>query len=759
MSSTNTNPLLVDPSIVSIDSTQYQSNKRPSNNKRTQSHSSINNLDPSNALSKLLDSAMAHAAKENTPESNIEDNSNVVTEENTELIEDDESTKFTKEKEELNQILSTIPPKKYGLPNIYTINHLLKLRDEIDTIEFGDDDKLPNLAFWRLKPVRETNNPNSKSFNNNHVNNSNGNNEHFNNKSKKFRRHQHETWERNKSDKSQRHGTNNHHQGRHGFGKSQELESLTNEKISQLLGEGSDELEPEWDDDIESSGQRNGRNYNNNKYLDDSAKMSMANMGQTVEDFEKWKYQMKLEERKKNGEIIDEALENQKQKEVVASLNVGNEVDNFFSFVKPTLKEEANDSIALEEPAHQSQQQQQQSNSRSSRFSSFFQQPSPQVKKDDTLDKKANTTASESNTPKTSGPPPGFSKFFGGSVNQSPQLNSDSSLAIQESQQPQQKRSSLSTSQPVVPTQHHQQPQQPSNSTSQIPQIPPQQQLQQQNSSSNDNFFLSLLKRKESVQGSSTSNISTPINEEKPNIQALFQQKQQQQQQQQQQSPNLNTKDTNQQQDDSKFKKSPIVNMQQQHQIPPQHSPQNHPHNLPMPQNLPPGIPINQLPPWMRGSNLPPHLQQQQQQQQQQMKNFPPPPPGFHHAPPMQQQQPQSPQLHQQKEASQSQQQQQQPKNQNQNGPQQSPHQQQQQPFPYPSNSRGNMPIPPQGMFPNGFMPPMPLPPHLHNQFGPPPPGFQQGPPPPGMSNNGSAPPQHHQQNIPPQFLNNPNAR
>ena len=94
-------------------------------------------------------------------------------------------------------------------------------------------------------------------------------------------------------------GRDRHGSDRHlGFNRSFELDQLSNDKISQLLGEQENELEtPEWDDVgnfSESSNKYNNKETNNG---------GLMNMGQTVEDFEKWKYQMKLQERRKMVKI------------------------------------------------------------------------------------------------------------------------------------------------------------------------------------------------------------------------------------------------------------------------------------------------------------------------------------------------------------------------------------------------------------------------------------------------------------------------
>ncbi|ODQ81919.1 hypothetical protein BABINDRAFT_182843 [Babjeviella inositovora NRRL Y-12698] len=90
---------------------------------------------------------------------------------------------------------------------------------------------------------------------------------------------------------------------------------------------GDEEAEPEWDD-VESSGH---------------------DMSKTVQDFEKWRAQMRIKERKQRGEDINEAEVLQHVEQTAAQ--AGSAVDSFFSF-----KSSASD---VGEPTN-------------SRFSSFF---------------------------------------------------------------------------------------------------------------------------------------------------------------------------------------------------------------------------------------------------------------------------------------------------------------------------------------------------------------------------------------------------
>ncbi|RCK65505.1 hypothetical protein Cantr_01412 [Candida viswanathii] len=636
MSASNSNPLLVDPSIVTIsdkDSTTTINNQSTASQPTTTRTSSIHSLDPSNALSKLLDSAIAHAARESTPEfandgSSINRSDGAIEEEETDEVSDE-------------RFLSTIPLAKQGREGIYSIAHLLSLRGQVEVIDVSG--KLPEKAFWRLSKAR-TPNESTQSSSSSYR--------------KKGRRgggggggtNYNETWERKNSNSS---GSGRNHNGALGFGKSHELDQLSNDKISQLLGEQENELEtPEWDD-IGLSGADNG-----------------MNMGQTVEDFEKWKYQMKLEERKKNGEMIDEELELRNNTNA-AAVNAGNEVDNFFSFVKQDESEQTKplESEELETSTNEDKPH------RSSRFSSFFHQPKLPASPAENPVKPQQSSAQSTPT----GPPPGFSKFFGGQPQPPP---------------PQQQQPI-----PQPPTHHHQQPpQQPGvpppphilqrhgssvSSQGSIPPGPPA-------ASSNDNFFMSLLQKKEAEQQSPSSTKSTP-------------------------STNKDLASTGRKLTAEELQQLP---RQQQQQQPP-------PHMQQMPPQFPPqGIPPNQLPPWMRGGPpppgaLPPHLQG---------KGFPQPPPGFV---PQQGQPNSQPRQGGQQQGQQGQQQQQQQQGGQQQGQPRGPPPPGMFPpgyMPGPPGSSNFMPPPMPQQFMNNpnarFIPPqymgMPLPPHMAN------PGQQQ---------------------------------
>ncbi|KAG5417954.1 hypothetical protein I9W82_004282 [Candida metapsilosis] len=708
MSSNQSNPIFVDPSIVTLEkdvstSQSKQSQSSRNQNERKSSHSSIHNLEPGNALSRLLDSAMAHAAKESTPEP--------VTGDGDEEIGQDENVD---DGAKLQEFLSSIPQSKQGQEHIYSVNQLLEWKSDIDDVPHVKE-LLPDQSFWRLKAQREP-----RHLNHNNLNSENGGGTYKGRRSKK---HQNETWERGKTshygadgykqDPSTRRG------GRHGFVRAEELDSLSSDKISQLLGEGPDELEPEWDAEILGDGKIGKSGGGDGARDDDLAHLSMMNMGQTVEDFERWKSQMKLEEKRRRGEVVDEDVEQQQiADEESAAKNAGNEVDNFFSFIKPTNKETSVEEkdVASAKPEDASQNNAGSSaNHRASRFSSFFQQPSSQPAQPA---KQPEQESSQKQPTSATMPPPGFSKFFGGQKSgpQTPQYTSEPpSLGASETRLPQMQGPSSSWSSPSGPPQPQlQQPQGQQQQQSPMPHL-----------SSNDSFFRSLLKKKESTQPSPSSAKSSPVVERVPN--ATTDEKRAVSDVNAAPGP-LSRKASTGNENNALLRGAP----QQQ---PQQHQQQQQPIH---PGQFPPGLfpPNGQFPPWMRG---PP----------QQMGNFPP---GF--------QPPAHSQFQQQQLQKQGNQEEQSGKN-NEGGAKQSPSQQQnqsqsqqQQPrFPFPNlppgqqqqqQQQGRMPMPPPGMFPNGFMPPMPPPPG--SNFAP---GQGMPPPPPGF----------RQHQVPPEFMNNPNAR
>ncbi|ODV69623.1 hypothetical protein HYPBUDRAFT_172235 [Hyphopichia burtonii NRRL Y-1933] len=304
----SSNPLLNDPSIIQV-SKGEESGQEISGSSQLQIPTS-NGLEPGSALSKLLDSAMANAAKESTPE--LEPRSS-------------NASPVSKSPQFLYK------PKTKNPDFVYSMDYLFELSNSPLIKNYDNSPELPDKSFWRLKARNSS--KNEKDFNNtnlrNHHNNHNSNNRKHNNNNNKSL-----DWERKPT----------------GFGKANDLDSLSPDKISQLLGETADEVEPEWDT------------------ADLTGEELKINMGQTVEDFERWKMSMRNEERKKNGELEDNSSETTQ-----STGNAGNEVDNFFSFVKPksenSNKSSRNTSVSTPVNANN------ETTTKSSRFSSFFNTP------------------------------------------------------------------------------------------------------------------------------------------------------------------------------------------------------------------------------------------------------------------------------------------------------------------------------------------------------------------------------------------------
>jgi protein EAP1 len=636
MSLNQSKDLLNDPSIIQINGLGSQKSEGevpPSNH----------NLEPGSALSKLLDSAIAKAAKETTPD-----------------LEPKSSMEFI-------AVETSISPRIPINPDcIYSIECLLNLRNSPYVEDFKDSDRLPEKSFWRHKAKGNEFGNASKQK-----------------KSTTFnKRHQNESWERKPV----------------GFNKNNDLDTLSQDKISQLLGENIDEMEPEWDSaDIANSNELG------------------IDMGQTVEDFEKWKYQMKLEERRKNGESIDDTLERENR----AAERAGNEVDNFFSFVKPKNDTEVTTNTSVDSHSNQLTPKlaQSEASNKSSRFSSFFGAPSKEVPPQ-------NPRPEQQELPKeqASG---GFSRFFS-----APPMGDS----------------------PTGPL-----PPQPAQVPIQQPQQPPNLPLQRQGSSissqgsgklhgaapskevpaTNDSFFMNLLNRKEpgtnsdSETGTGSPNLAgllsassgnqggqpsipkqrdsrrgsdKPSNQYSP-VQA---QKQQQKQQQQQQQQQQQKPPPQQQQQQQQLQQQQLQQLQQQQLKQQQLQQQQH------------------------------HLEQLQQQQQQQRQQYPP----MNHTLPQTQSQTGTPHL----------------QSQPQQGQNRQPQGQRQQVFPPHLQQNGQQvqqdpqQMPPwMKQFQNGMPPPPPhmqFPPNLHMGPG--------GPPPPGMFPNGYMPPPPGVQ-VPPQFNNNSN--
>ncbi|CAI5760295.1 unnamed protein product [Candida verbasci] len=360
------------------------------------------NTHGNDALSKLLDSAIAHAEKEKSPDFINDFNSSSSS--SSSLIRNNQNPR---QQSNINKL-------------IYSISELMELKNT--AIDMSS--KLPDLTFFKSS-IRE-----------NHHNN----HSHSQYNRKKSRKHN-ETWER-----GNRYNKND-------------------DKLNVL----EDELEgdPEWND------------------IGINSSENVSTMKQSVEDFEKWKLQMKLEERRRNGEIIP-GNEEEINESVV---NAGNEVDNFFSFVnKKTSTSKENENVLIPTPTTGNDSINTNSSTtqtnRSSRFSSFFHHTEQPIE---------NTPEISNNKPLQ--PPPGFSSKFFGNNN----VNKEEIQSQQVEIPPPLNRNESTTSN----TSNHSQRQQPSN----------------------DSFFMSLLNKKESNSNVNI-NAKSPISsKETPNnggLAALF---------------------------------------------------------------------------------------------------------------------------------------------------------------------------------------------------------------------------------------------
>lgn len=504
---TASNPLLSDPSIIQVLKEDGSNNDKssPASNQATSSGS----VEPGSALSKLLDSAIAKAAEESTPEFEPRSSSN--------------SPKTP---------LPTISKlSKKSFERVYSIEILFELRNLPFVKDYRETNELPDKTFWRAKSKSQNTSNGAKDYGHN---SKHGNNKNKNTSNKK-RQDSASNWER-----------------KPGFLKTADLDSLSEDKISQLLGEPTEEIEPEWE----------------SADLNDELNL---NMGQTVEDFEKWKSNMRSEERRRNGEIVEESADLNAEKS-------GNEVDYFFSFVKPKTQSVDSTASSLKAPSSGVSTPtvaNSEPSAKSSRFSSFFNAPSTE------------------NHPPLSRPDQGQSHNLPVQHHTQGRGLSQSHILPGKGDQGYSRFLSMMN----YPNESNQASPQ-SLPHSLPPQISPQKEILQESKNqipgqpiSNDSFFMSLLNKKEGPNGSNTSS---------PN---LFASTIQGQQKAKVSSPDI--------------KQSPLTS-----NVQPQMQPQQIPGPKQQNMNLPPGqqmnrqqvppqqMPPQQMPPWMRqfhgGPNGPP---------------------------------------------------------------------------------------------------------------------------------------------------------
>ena len=517
---TTSNPLLGDPSIIQVFK-EDGSNNEKSSHVSSQAASS-GSVEPGSALSKLLDSAIAKAAEESTPEFEPRSRSNSP-----------------------NTTMPTISKlSKKSLERVYTIEFLFELRNLPFVKDYKETNELPDKSFWRAKSKSQNTSSGAKDFGHNSKHGNNNNNNKNKNASNKKRQDSASNWER-----------------KPGFLKTGDLDSLSEDKISQLLGEPTEEIEPEW----ESADLNNELNLN---------------MGQTVEDFEKWKSNMRSEERRRNGEIVEDNTDLNAEKS-------GNEVDYFFSFVKPKTQSVDSNASSLKAPSSGVSTPtvaNSEPSAKSSRFSSFFNTPSsekqPQLTRPDhgqsqNLPAQHQTQGRSQSHALPGKGDQGYSRFLS-MMNNPNEANKPSPQSL-----PQPLPQPLPQTLPQPLPQTLPQPISPQKEILQEAKKPiPGQPL------NDDTFFMSLLNKREGPDGSNT---SSP---------ALFASTIQGQPKTKVASPDI--------------KQSPLTsNVQPQMQL--QQIPGPKQQNM----NLPPGqqinqqqIPPQQMPPWMRqfhgGPNVPP---------------------------------------------------------------------------------------------------------------------------------------------------------
>lgn len=299
--------------------------------------------DGTNALSLLLDLAIANAAKEATPE--LENRTSTSARSSpANPIHGDSGSEAT----------SVLAPGvlysadyKSNTPLSYSLNELLALRAVPEVKAMQKLLGLPDKSFWggprKAAPAKE------KSFG-------------------RKKAADGLRWEKKPA----------------GFARAAELDTLGSDKISQLLGENPNEDEPDWG-------------------AADGSLAAPIDMGDTVEDFERWKAAMR---KRAESEFSSEAAP-----AAAAEAAPSNAVDNFFSFVKPKEKP-AQDTGA--------------NSSKSSRFSSFFNGPSESARSPQTPNAQQSPqkpTPSDQILNLSMGPhlPPSLgqdesSRFFGGKI-------------------------------------------------------------------------------------------------------------------------------------------------------------------------------------------------------------------------------------------------------------------------------------------------------------------------------------------------------
>lgn len=243
-----------------------------------------------------------------------------------EIAEEDESTKAARKEQELENWKLDLGP--YNDPDRlrYNMDFLYSLKDSSDNIV---PPELPPKSYYRLKnkPLQRANWTGNQ-YNNNNNNNNNG-------------------------------GRNNYNEGGQSTGAmgNFNLGKKTHDRGFNRYGNNGN--------NNNRRGHRHKKHDEDDNWIAELEKDEPA--GGSAEDFEKWKAKMKLAERKRRGEVVEET-------EGTASAKSGepkNSIDSFFSLAKPTLNKTQSSSSANTPD-----------NSKNSKFFSFFKPESGPTKEE-----------------------------------------------------------------------------------------------------------------------------------------------------------------------------------------------------------------------------------------------------------------------------------------------------------------------------------------------------------------------------------------
>lgn len=385
-----------------------------------------------NAITKFLREAEykreEEESKKSTPISKKEDSA--------EQVEEDESTKAARKEQELQNWKLDLGPYNNSDRLRYDMDFLYSLKDSSDNIVPSE---LPPKSYYRLKNKP----PQRANWSGNQYNNNNNYN-----------------------------GRNNYNEGGQSTGAmgNFNLGKKTHDRGFNRYGN--------------NNNRRGNRDHRHKKHDEDDHWLAELEKdepaGGSAEDFEKWRAKMKLAERKRRGEVVEESEEPASAK----SGEPKNSIDSFFSLAKPTLNKTQSSSSANTPD-----------NSKNSKFFSFFQPESGSVKEERSAETPGNDGVSKILSLLDSGE----KNAKAGSNASTPQVSnaspSQSSLQSQTPQQPQQQQRSQFNFQS-------------SGSPAGNPNLPPGLPQPQVAPGNKDSFFMSLMS-KGPEQGRSDSNVAS----------------------------------------------------------------------------------------------------------------------------------------------------------------------------------------------------------------------------------------------------------